>query len=139
MKGRSLLWMNEKGYMFPFVLFASLLLFSTVGTTVLIYRNDLAVSDRLIEQMKAETLVQMSIRTFYREKPFLAKQHGTEVYQFPSGMVEIHYTPTEEGQFRLVLTVETDEGERFSMQKIVRLNDMHVEKMRITTEIVDTL
>lgn len=110
---------NEHGMFLPFVLFIALILFSVITTLTLIYKNEVKVSAQLWEQMKAETIVQMSKRKFIAEQLYLESDAGTTVYSFPSGEAVITYTKMEDHLYILALDIMTDDKQNFSMEAIV--------------------
>lgn len=122
-KERSLPFHNDKGYIFPFVLFVALVMFSAVTASILIYRNEIMISNQILEQMTAETIVQMSVHRFKEEKPFIILPTGTISYQFPSGSVEVFYEPIEPNYYNLILTIETNKKKTFSIQKRLHINE----------------
>lgn len=117
MKERSLQQNNEHGYFLPFVIFICLIIFSSIMASIHIYRNEVTIADNLWEQMKAETLVQMSMKHFSNEKPFIDYNSGIETYHFPSGNVYLSYDRITPGLYKIVLDIETDEQKSFTIHK----------------------
>lgn len=111
---------SEAGFFLPFVLFVFVLVSSSVLTTVAIYQNELKVSARLLEQIKAETMVQMSTVDVKERlnKGEIAKE-GRLRYRFPQGKTSVHYKREKEQIYRLYIEVLTEGDEAFQMEVIV--------------------
>ncbi len=111
---------SEAGFFLPFVLFVFVLVSSSVLTTVAIYQNELKVSARLLEQIKAETMVQMSTVDVKERlnKGEIAKE-GRLRYHFPQGKTSVHYKREKEQIYRLYIEVLTEGDEAFQMEVIV--------------------
>ncbi|HLR72081.1 MAG TPA: hypothetical protein VK085_11720 [Pseudogracilibacillus sp.] len=110
---------NEKGMYLPFVLFIALILFSAVTSLTLIYKNETEISNQLWEQMKAETLVQMSKQQFVTDKIYEAGHSGTALFTFPSGEVVLTYSEKKENVYFLKVQIETDTGGEFLIDSLV--------------------
>jgi len=119
MKEFSLRMNNERGFFLPFVLVITIIIFSTVTTVTLIYQNERKISYQLWEQMKAETLVQMSKYTFLQEGKYEEQINGTSFYTFPSGDVSVTYSRSAEQEYILLLDITTDNNENFKIKTIV--------------------
>lgn len=91
MNERSSILKRDDGYFYPFVLFVIVLLISILITSTIIYQNEQKISSQLIEQMYAQSLVQLSKATFVKEHPHLTENEGTLHYEFPLGEVAVHY------------------------------------------------
>lgn len=123
MKGHLLLGKDESGFFLPFVIYVVIIIFSVITTTLTIYNNDLNISNQSWEQMKAETIVQMSVKQFKLDKPYVTNSTGTTIYEFPTGNVIVNYKMLEENQYLLMLTIETDRETLFSIHKRVKLSE----------------
>lgn len=114
---------NDSGYFFPFVIFISLILFSAVTASITIYQNELMISEQLFEQMKAESIVQMSIQQFTKERPYNENQSGEITYLFPSGTVSLNYELMDENLYLIMLDIETDKKKSFLIKKLFQVNE----------------
>lgn len=110
---------NERGMFLPFVLFIILILFSVITTMTLIYKNETKISHQLWEQMKAETIVQMSKAKFKAERIYEENEAGTQIYHFPVGEVLIIYSKSSDRMYDLILEVTTDGDEQFIMNALL--------------------
>lgn len=120
---------NEQAYFLPFVIFIVLILFSAVTASIQIYRNEILIADNLWEQMKTETLVQMTMKKFSDEKPFIEHNIGIETYHFPSGIVDLSYERITPEIYKITLNIATDKQKNFTIHKrFIYKNEEHEEK-----------
>lgn len=122
MKGLLLHLRHERGFFLPFILFVSLVLFSTVLTTIILYNNETKISYQLWEQMKAETIVQMAERKFKLTIPELEEKKGELMYTFPLGEATVTYEQKSEHNYHLTLEIITDHDELFIMKTLIVLS-----------------
>lgn len=114
---------NERGMFFPFVLFIALILFSVVTTLTLIYKNETEISNRLWEQMKAETLVQMSKQEFLAEKFYEDAYSNSALLTFPSGDVVLTFSKKKDNVYFLKVEIETDTGTEFLIDTLAFIQE----------------
>lgn len=110
---------NERGTYLPFVLLITLILFSTITTMIAIYKNEKLISNQLWEFMKAETIVEMTKRTFVHEHVSELDEEGYISYSFPSGDVFVTYNKVDDDIYSLFLKIETDYDETIFIKTLV--------------------
>lgn len=121
MKEHLLAIKREQGYFLPFVLFCTIILLSSILTTIAIYKNDLLISDQLFEQLKSETIVQMSVKQFLSDEVIHNKKTGQATYQFPNGEAVINYENMGNNHYLLAITINTDRGKTFTIQRKIKI------------------
>src|SRR5699024_4751951 len=91
MRNKFFYFNNQRGFFLPYVLFIVSLTFLLVTTNIKLYVNEIHMMHYLIEQIKIETLIQMS-HMKYRED-VNQSNHIPEVisYTFPSVMLRFHF------------------------------------------------
>lgn len=105
---------NENGFYLPFVLFITTLMLAAATTSAMIYRNEVEITNHLLENIKAETLIQMSRVKFSEEKLHENNKDGKITYTFPSGLSEIRYESLEKGIILLEMKIITDKQIEFN-------------------------
>ncbi len=98
--------------MLPYVLFVVSLVFIMITSSILLYRNDLYLTDHYLEHIRIETLFQMSQMKFNQE--ILSTNStipSTVQYDFPDGKVIIHITEESENLYDFVYIITTKELE----------------------------
>lgn len=83
MKSISCFIRNDDGFFMPLVLLIVALMFITVGTSIKMYRDEIVMTEHLIERIQAETMLQMANEK--RSK----REMNQDSYQFPYGSVTI--------------------------------------------------
>lgn len=119
MKGYLLQMDNERGLYLPFVLFITLILFSTVTTMVAVYKNEKLISYQLWELTKADTIVEMTKQKFIQEDALELNDQGEISYTLPSGDVYVEYDKIDDYTYSLFITIETDNAEPFFIKSLV--------------------
>ncbi|MDC3413399.1 hypothetical protein NC797_10745 [Aquibacillus sp. 3ASR75-11] len=113
MKKRYDLFHNQNGFLFPYVLFVMILILIFVSSNVAIYKNTVMYSDFYKEQLKIDTLVQMSTAKFKEEiVSTLPSSEGDRLYTFPDGTVQIYYQMQQE-KIIASFSAVTDENASF--------------------------
>jgi len=110
---------NERGMYLPFVLFITLILFSTVTTMVAIYKNEKLINYQLWELTKANTIVEMTKQKFMQEDRETINNEGEISYTFPSGEVYVQYDKVDNHTYTLYITIQTDNDESFFIKSLV--------------------
>lgn len=110
---------NERGSYLPFVIFVSLIIFSTVTTMIAVYKNETVIGYQLWEHMKAETIVEMTKRKFVAEDLMEAEETGEVHYVFPSGNAFVSYEKTAPNEYFLRLKIQTDRDEVIFIDTVI--------------------
>lgn len=99
---------NEKGFVLPYVLFITSLLFIIITTSISIYEQDIKVTHYQVEQIKIETLYQSALAIFKEERELNHMPYYTTNYTFPDGKVTVTYTIIDELEYRLRFSISTN-------------------------------
>ncbi|WP_339228117.1 hypothetical protein NSQ77_21340 [Oceanobacillus sp. FSL K6-2867] len=117
MKKNSLI-MNEHGIVLPYVIFITTLVFMFIMTAIHSYKQDIALTQRHIQQVKIETLFQMGYETVKAEMTDQQPPNSVS-YHFPDGSVSIAITPAGNTMYELSFTIKTYESDTtFAFTKI---------------------
>lgn len=108
MKKRLTYFKSDKGFYLPYVLFVSVIALSFITTSIIVYNNELTISEQLMEQIEAETLIQMGKAKLIDEASYVEQSLGEVEYVFPSGEIKIRYEIIEVGVYRLHYYVLTN-------------------------------
>ncbi|MFD2046055.1 hypothetical protein ACFSTA_12305 [Ornithinibacillus salinisoli] len=98
---------NQKGFALPYVMFISLIVFIFVATNIVTFQNNLHVTNKIIENIKIETLFQMGYTNFYKDIESLINTEDTVTYVFPDGVVEITYFQLNDSTLSLYMNITT--------------------------------
>ncbi|RFA32810.1 hypothetical protein CAI16_16855 [Virgibacillus dokdonensis] len=99
---------NNAGFMFPFVLVITVLVLLIITATAYHYQNNIVMTKNQIEQLKIETMVQMS-----RERVKQALIQNGELkkqmyFSFPYGDVSLRINALSSDKYTLFFTITTD-------------------------------
>ncbi|MBU5466391.1 hypothetical protein KQI49_06020 [Virgibacillus sp. MSJ-26] len=121
MRNKFFYFNNQRGFFLPYVLFIVSLTFLLVTTNIKLYDNEIHMMHHLIEQIKIETLIQMS-HMKYRED-VNQSNHIPEVisYTFPSGDVTISFLNHKENRAFVHYQITTDNNISFSINDYIEL------------------
>src|SRR5699024_1665583 len=95
MKKQWLYLTNNDGFYFPMVLVVTAFVMIFLGTFIYLYQNELLLSEQTIQQIEAETFIQMSRTEFIQEVKDGLAPFGEVEYTYPNGEVNIQYTQQE--------------------------------------------
>ncbi|WP_284140395.1 MULTISPECIES: competence type IV pilus minor pilin ComGG [unclassified Virgibacillus] len=113
---------NSYGFFLPYTMAILAISFLVLMTSVSIYRNELFISHRLIEQIKIETLMQMGQEKFKVDAASSEKDNGKVFYSFPHGDVHIDYELVELNQFNLTIKINTNKNTHYFITKRIKKN-----------------
>lgn len=110
MKNQSLITNKESGFFLPYVLFITVIVLTIITSSIRTYQSEIEITHHLIEQLKAETILQMGISKFNQD--YLPNDQETlnVQYNFPDGDVAIIYNLISELEYRLHFTITTNNG-----------------------------
>lgn len=115
---------NEHGFSLPYILFIIILSFIFITANINIYQNEVYMMNHLTEQIKVETLIQMSLSNFeddilnYDDLSIIEDEKS---YSFPSGDVNLKILSTEKKYVWLRLYISTDEQTSFTIKSRIIL------------------
>lgn len=95
MKKQWLYLTNNDGFYLPMVLVVTAFVMIFLGTFIYLYQNELLLSEQTIQQIEAETYIQMSRTEFIQEVKDGLAPFGEVEYTYPNGEVNIQYTQQE--------------------------------------------
>ncbi|HLS23854.1 MAG TPA: competence type IV pilus minor pilin ComGG [Pseudogracilibacillus sp.] len=120
MKGFYSFLRNERAFFLPFVLFIFFIIFSVVTTSITIYQNELKISNHLYEQLKTETLVEMTKLNFIQAlETEELRERGELTYTFPQGDVSLQYEKKKAHTYKIYLDIITDQNTEFFIELVV--------------------
>lgn len=112
---------NEGGYFFPLVLFVVTVLFATVATSTIIYKNEIEIVDKLMEQLHVETIIQMSKVKFQSDALYENENTGNVNYIFPPGDVNINYSMIDSETVLLQMLITTNKSTVFRFNVLLTI------------------
>ncbi|RKQ37785.1 hypothetical protein [Oceanobacillus halophilus] len=111
MKNQLYTMTNQRGFMFPYVLFIITILLIFVTSSINFYRNDIQLTQQYLEHIRVETLFQMG-REKYKQNITNSESisPSSEVtYEFPDGNVTILTKKIDGDNYHLFFTIYTKE------------------------------
>ncbi|MGM8365125.1 hypothetical protein ACLIBG_06510 [Virgibacillus sp. W0181] len=126
MKNQSPFTNRESGFYLPYVLFIITIIFIVITASIQVYSNDIQMTRKHLEQLKIETLFQIS-RTKLKEdiknnSPSIRNKDHV-IYVLPEGTVTINFMPLEVNTFQLHFTILTDENTTYTLTNKLKIND----------------
>ncbi|WP_077299474.1 competence type IV pilus minor pilin ComGG [Virgibacillus pantothenticus] len=106
---------KESGFMLPLVLFVTALVFLIISTTVHRYQNNVIMTKNQIEQLKIETLVQMSREKIKQELIQNGEIENQMDISFPYGEVSVRITSLTPEKYRLFFTITTNNQSKLQL------------------------
>lgn len=105
---------NEKGFVFPFVLFVLSFIFMLLFFNLAQYESEITYAKEHIDEINMETLIQMTVFNLKRElKDNLEITNFKKSYRFPNGEVEATVSRESSHQYHYSLTIFTDNRTRY--------------------------
>lgn len=98
---------SEAGFFLPYTFVIALITMLVVMTGVEIYKNEMMLSNRMIDQLEIETLIQLGRDRLLQEVPLSHFKENKITYTFPSGTSEIEFVKIEEGNINIFLKIRT--------------------------------
>lgn len=111
---------NESGFFLPYVLFIATLIFIIIAASIRTYQHDIEITHHFIEQLKAETIVQLAITSFNQEYLEAGQNTLDFHYSFPPGDASIRYNFIDDFEYRLHFTVLTSNGLSYTTLKTIK-------------------
>lgn len=105
----------DSGFYLPYVLFVSVAALSFITASIMIYTNEGKISSQLMEQIEAETLIQMGRAKLITEGTYVGESSGEVMYVFPNGEIRIKYTLIEGELYQLHYYVLTNKNFDFQI------------------------
>lgn len=114
---------KANGFYLPYILFIITICFIVLTASINIYKNDIQITNKHVEQIKIETLFQMGRaklkQDIKKKKPF---KDGDEItYNFQEETVKIKVSPLGESSFQLHFTIRTDKDTNYTFTNRLRL------------------
>lgn len=106
---------NQQGFFFPYVLFVISLTFIIVSANIKIYHNEIYLSEHMIEQIKVDTLIQMSTMKFKKQVDNMEELPREVIYVFPPGEVKLFYVSHDDTFIKIRYDIQTDKNKFFSI------------------------
>lgn len=115
MKKRLTYFKSDKVFYLPYVLFVSVIALSFITTFIIVYNNELNISNQLMEQAEAEILIQIWRAKLIDETAYVGESLGEVKYVFSSGEIKIKYEVAETGIYMLHYYEVTSKGFDFQI------------------------
>lgn len=116
---------EEKGFILPFVLVISLIIILLVTTSIKMYQSELLITQNLIDQIKIDTIIQMSLE---RLKDDLNDKNHSEAqftYTFPQGdEVYIQSTFLEDNTVNLTYEIIISQTEQYQVTQLYSFDNI---------------
>lgn len=106
---------NESAFYLPFVLIIAVITLSIITTSIMIYRQELSMTNNIIEQVEIETLIQIARAKFIIEQMYNESLNGQVMYELPHGNVNLLYHYTSDEIVELHFQVETEKQSVFEI------------------------
>lgn len=100
---------TERGFYFPLTLMVTLIILSVSATTILLYQNEQAMTERTIQQIKAETILQKAKHKFMQDGMYNERDNGEVNYEFPDGFIFMQFTKVSKDKIYCKVRIETNE------------------------------
>lgn len=106
MKKQWLYLTNNNGFYLPMVLVVTVFVMMFLGTFIYLYQNELFLSEQTIQQIEADTFIQMSRSEFVQEVKDGLSPFGEVEYTYPNGEVNIQYEQQEKSNWLVDCTID---------------------------------
>lgn len=99
---------NSDGFYLPLVLSVTAFVLIFLTTFIYMYKNDLVLSQLSLQQIEAETLIQMSRKEFMDEDKSAFPSIGEINYVYPTGDVTIQYEQEANDEWLMDCIIQID-------------------------------
>lgn len=106
---------QEEAFFLPIVLMISILVLSGIMTSIIIYKNELQITEQLVNQIEAETLLQMALEEFSNDEKNRNEKMGQIIYNFPNGDAIVDYELVEEHKYLCIISVITTKNVKLNI------------------------
>ncbi|HLR75272.1 MAG TPA: competence type IV pilus minor pilin ComGG [Virgibacillus sp.] len=129
---KQLSFMNNSGFILPYVLFIITIILIVLSASIHIYKQEINMTHHHIEQLKIETLIQMSIMAFKDDYLNDSLDSGSVTYNFPYGTVHTDYSVETTSTILMQLTIRTDEHSSYQTNHVMTIkpNDINVDSFQ---------
>lgn len=109
---------EQRGFFLPYVLFITTIIFIVLTASINIYKNDIYITNRLTEQVKIKTMLQMARKQFKDNIDTLDTSSDQVEYNFPDGTVRAHYQMENKKNLSLTFFIKTKADTKQTFEKI---------------------
>lgn len=113
---------SESGFTYPLVVLIISVIFILFFKNVILYKQDITMTDHHIEQLNYQTLVQMTLIQIKRDLRD-DKNLQTIHYSFPTGHVKVVTHKRSENEYNLELYVTTNKDLNFDRAAYIHLTN----------------
>ncbi|HLR41590.1 MAG TPA: hypothetical protein VK091_07915 [Virgibacillus sp.] len=113
---------NQHGFFLPYVLFITGLVFIIITASISIYKQDITLTHRLVEQTKLKSLEQMGRVSFKENFEEMTSPADTVNYSFPDGTVKITYDVLNDQEIELYFKIRTKENAGYTYNQTQTLH-----------------
>ncbi|MDL4841554.1 hypothetical protein [Aquibacillus rhizosphaerae] len=114
---------NSNGFIFPYIMFLAVLVLMVLTSCLSIYKNHIEMTELQLEQIKLETLLQMSDYQFSKELVMEdITEDGQLTYEYPYGFVKINYKIRGGNQLIIEYHATSDNGGNYGRIEKIEMN-----------------
>jgi len=99
---------KESGFILPVVLFVASIVMMIIASHIYMYHHDIQITENQLQQVKVESLFQMSLTLVKQDLPAIEKLPANISYSFPDGEVTVNIV--DQGSYKLTFTIQTNES-----------------------------
>lgn len=111
---------NEKGFVFPFVLFIITIILITTTFNVSLYRHEIEIARNIIEQEEFESLFQMARASLLKEDIHALSLNSEKEYIFPNGKVAITISKIDDRFIHTVFVINSEYKSKHRKRYIIK-------------------
>lgn len=101
---------KEGGFFFPYVIFITGVVLLIISSSIYIYRQEIAITEKHLDQYKIETLYQMGVVQIKEQWKDEVQLGMKEKYVYPDGDIELKVLELTDEGYIVNGTVSTDES-----------------------------
>ncbi|GAB4073457.1 hypothetical protein GCM10028778_09640 [Barrientosiimonas marina] len=116
MKKQLFITTDGQGFIFPYVLFVVSLALIILTASIQSYQSEISIAYNQSEQLKIETLIQMSRTQLANDLSNQPESNGEKSYNWPYGDVTVKYTKLNDQTYWLYFQIKTDNGAKHSLR-----------------------
>ncbi|TQS74539.1 hypothetical protein DX933_11395 [Ornithinibacillus gellani] len=100
---------NSSGFMMPLIMLLIVVILYATSACIHLYINDLQITERLLEQKKVESIIQLAEVSYRKDMTDTAYQpQDVKMYHFPNGTAEVSVSFSSDTPNNLFLRIHTN-------------------------------
>lgn len=114
---------NQRGFVFPFVLFTITIILLSITVSISLYQYDIELSKKAVDQYNIESLFQMARKSLMDDEEFrLLNENTQRNYKFPNGEVTVTISKVQKDYIHATFRIKTNQDSHFIMRHIMNKN-----------------